>query len=567
MPDNFNLIKFKRGTMSGLKALTSAQIEDGTFYLTIDNNTDTSRLFIGKDGKTLPVNHSIITVANKSALDSATSYQEGDFAYITDGNILAVRHHDVWVQINAPDSRAIKDFSTAVNTSNGTATISFSLRDQNDNVIPAATGELQPFSIAGAAGTGITVSNSGNNITIAGDPATLAASAPNANSTTVSLTSTGGSSSGSFTLSSGDSNVTIGGTANAITISAKDTVLDSVHSESGNGDGSSGTDGFYFTVADTDDHAVTGTIDPIIVLADHTATSDQIHFSDGTATLPVYSKNDIDGMLKGLNAMTYKGLVGSTGNRYETLGDITNPSIGDTFLATADIANVPVRTGATNSTAHAGDLLIANTTGTENANGQITSGLYYDIVPSGNDDPLVYSMERLGDSNNGNGFKLIEGDGVIGSMEISAGSQMAVSTTSSGTNGANVVVEVAHGTISSATNGNPSTGTAVPQTPGNTLTINAVTGLTTNNGHVTAVQVTPYQVKDSVSVIDDELSEVEVQASNNVATVTNKVALVNSMSDAAIGSKDLAFDLASQNLTVTAPAIQSGNPRVMVNFV
>ena len=99
MADNFNLINFKRGTLASLQALTSAQIEEGTFYLTLEEGSgapESARLFIGRniDGtkKVVPVNQGIVTVTNVEDLNTlAGNFQAGDFAYVSNGNILAVR--------------------------------------------------------------------------------------------------------------------------------------------------------------------------------------------------------------------------------------------------------------------------------------------------------------------------------------------------------------------------------------------------------------------------------------------------------------------------------------------
>ena len=95
----FNLINFKKGTLAGLNAIKQAgTVEEGTFYLTIDNNKQTSRLYIGTGTTTaLPVNSNIAVVTNRSDLSNAhaTNFNDGDFAYVTSENILAVRYNGV----------------------------------------------------------------------------------------------------------------------------------------------------------------------------------------------------------------------------------------------------------------------------------------------------------------------------------------------------------------------------------------------------------------------------------------------------------------------------------------
>lgn len=128
----FNLINFKKGTLAGLNTLkTNNGIEEGTFYLTIDENKETSRLFIGTGTSTaLPVNSNIVTVTNRSELNStllATPFNDGDFAYVTSENILAVKIGNQWQQINTPptaqDYKYLSSADFNITTANGVATI------------------------------------------------------------------------------------------------------------------------------------------------------------------------------------------------------------------------------------------------------------------------------------------------------------------------------------------------------------------------------------------------------------------------------------------------------------
>ena len=573
----FNLIKFKKGTLAGLETLkTNNQVEEGTFYLTIDEGKNTSRLFIGTNGTTaLPVNHSIITVATTTDLDSSsntTPYQDGDFAYVTQGNILAVKKGNAWVQINAPDSRAIKDLTPSIATNSGVATITWTLRDQNNNAIQTndATPVAPAISMKGA--NGITVSSEDREITITGDSYQLSSAAvvQNSDTATISLKhgADGNTSAGSITVTGGD-NVSITGTANNVVISANDSTISDVIVAN------HATSGFNITVKDTSNASDTAQLDPKITLGTHTAASDQISFVNGVANLPVYTKDEIDAQNRSINAMVYKGTIGADSNAYaSSISGITANGmpalhVGDTFKLLGDSTatyNVPTRGGGT-VVAHGGDLIIAN--GTESSGDITADSLYYDIVPSG-DEKTVY--KGLGAQNTGNGIQVEDGTNtIIASLEVAAGTQMAVSSSHTGDNGEKAVVTVSHAQISTSTNGNVSTGTLTStntQAIGGELIINAVTGLTTNNGHVTGVTVTPFKVVDTQAKLDTTNSRVAITATpasgsvGNYATVTSTVALVDE-DNAAINSKDLAFKLGSDNLTIT----KSGDDKVMANFV
>lgn len=91
---NLNL-KFLRGLQAALPTAGT----DGYFYLT----TDTHRLYTSIDGKVVPVNEGVTTVADLNALTSVTGANAGDFFYCTQENILAVYNGQTFVQIN-PDT-------------------------------------------------------------------------------------------------------------------------------------------------------------------------------------------------------------------------------------------------------------------------------------------------------------------------------------------------------------------------------------------------------------------------------------------------------------------------------
>lgn len=91
---NLNL-KFLRGLQSALPTAGT----DGYFYLT----TDTHRLYTSIDGKVVPVNEGVVTVANLDALASVTGANAGEFFYCTAENILCVYNGQTFVQIN-PDT-------------------------------------------------------------------------------------------------------------------------------------------------------------------------------------------------------------------------------------------------------------------------------------------------------------------------------------------------------------------------------------------------------------------------------------------------------------------------------
>ncbi len=93
---NLNL-KFLRGLQASLPTTGT----DGYFYLT----TDTHRLYTSVDGKVVPVNEGVVTVANIAALNDVAA-NAGDFFYATEENVLCVYNGQGFIQINAQKTLA-----------------------------------------------------------------------------------------------------------------------------------------------------------------------------------------------------------------------------------------------------------------------------------------------------------------------------------------------------------------------------------------------------------------------------------------------------------------------------
>lgn len=105
--------------------------------------------------------------------------------------------------------------------------------------------------------------------------------------------------------------------------------------------------------------------------------------------LDVYTKSDIDTKLKGLNPMVYRGVVNNTAtSSTDTVKKelpTSNVEVGDTYMVQADgtYGGKAARTG---------DLLIAS--GTESSEtGKITTGLTWNLIPSGNDPDTTYTWK------------------------------------------------------------------------------------------------------------------------------------------------------------------------------
>lgn len=227
-------VGFKMGLQSALDALltagTGANATPGTFYLT----SDTNRLYIGKDDKSIaPVNAGIITVdkIKYEAIDAAgltylpilnTAEDKkkaiGNYYYAKKENILCVFNGDQWVQIN----------SVVTNTN-----MSIDLTD-NSNSVEIKTTVSQSagkdvedyYTIAGTNGIG--VSASGDIVTLSAEQVKVGVASA-ASGASVSLTSSlVDENEKDFNIVSGSSNVTVKASGKNIEISAKDTIINDV---------------------------------------------------------------------------------------------------------------------------------------------------------------------------------------------------------------------------------------------------------------------------------------------------------------------------------------------------
>ena len=224
-----------------------------------------------------------------------------------------------------------------------------------------------------------------------------------------------------------------------------------------------------------------------------------------------YTKEQIDKKIYDVNAMTYKGTVG-TGD-----GNVQLPTsgvkVGDTYM---------VATAGTYGTyaCGVGDLLIA--TGTEE-NGVITSGLKWTYVPSANDTDTKYTMSVASNtitlSNNV--------DSKQDTVTFDAGTDLEVST-----DAATKTITYSHATYEDIT-----PGTATGVTPSNGGNFTVVDSIETSNGHITGYktkQVTLPTITPTTSTLKAEAngvlkldesvgsdSQVTIAAGNDMVVTTS----------------------------------------------
>ncbi len=518
-------VGFKLGTQAKVDELLKTPgtaVVEGSFYLT----NDTHRLYIGQkasssdaNAQLFAVNEGVITVATVSDLPSVSaddgSVYAGRFYYVTAGNILCVHNGKAWVQINSNTDTTITDHSASVSAKGNVGTITDKIT-LTGNVEKSAS-----YTITGA--NGITVTGTGTALTLTGDTYTLSGTVAN-NVATLKLDSKNTANDSSVVIAGG-SNVTVSQDTDTkkITVAAKDTTVKEVA-------GSSAAAGFTIKVTDTNNVAKSGTIDPQVKVG-KTKTS-TVHFVNGVATLDVYSTSDIDDKMKALNAMTYKGTLGTDGTI--TALPTTNVSIGDSYL-------VSTRQTINDTTVYPGSLVIAR--GTEDAaTGYITGDITWDVVQSTQDSDTTYKFENVE-----GGIQLRSSTNQVkGSIKVAGdGTYITASSASAAAKDQDQVITLKHKTITQA----DSTDTAVTQNKVGNTDITTVTGVTRDSaGHVTGIKTRKITLVDTNSAVSAVSYATSV--ASNVGTVTGSVTTKNAAN--ADTTKTGTFTLASDTMTVAA---------------
>jgi hypothetical protein len=516
---------FKRGTQDSLLSYISgakAAVE-GSFYLT----TDTNRLYVGKldpkdnKVKAVPVNQGVVNVANLAALKNISA-EAGQFYYVSNVNVLCVWNGQEWVQIN-PDTNTYVTERTISSESgtrgSGSAQTTFPVikdvvvqQEESGGELSAIKEEfISKFAVEGVDGVNVTVETytDANNKTyprlvISQEAYTLKSSVSNTG-VQATITLTDGTATDSIKLKAGD-NVSFSETTSdeEITINAKNTTLNSsvTGSMASNSLTFDANGALTSTVTDSDGNSVSDNVTPIISYApddDGTATQTAA-FKNGTAALSVYSKAQIDAKLRGLDAMTYKGTVGTSG-AIASLPSINDKiAVGDTykFVSEDSIGLNDVKPG---------DLVIAR--GTEGSDGYIASGLTWDIVPSGNDamSDTTYWMETIaagaqlmendtGNGANKGGIQLVDKD----TTESSATTYLTIANdTTSAVGDKNKVnkVVIKHKEQSGITAAGKTDAVSVDQEKSQDITVKVPVLSYDKAGHITKVEEKTYKILDT----------------------------------------------------------------------
>ena len=487
-------IMFKRG----LQANLPQKAVDGSFYLT----EDTQRLYVGIGENNAPVElnrtiRSVESLADLNALKGPVGSNAndgvavGDFYYVAggansiSGNILAycsavdATGKPTWVQIN-PDTNTKLATSTEAVTKTAVTDGVKVATSVSDTEGRTASGDFQ---LVGS-----------KNITVALEGGKIKISTPDGSDTTYEIKTQANSSKGTILLDSSgpkDSSINIGGKTSDVTVTSDDSgnitigVADMRTKKIAVDAAPSSGNGFDLKVDGMD----VGDFDPTIKLGDNEA----IHFVNGNATLPVYTKTEVDtkvsNSLKTFDAMAYKGTVTSA-DASTKLASTGN--VGDTYKAAGDITT-PVK-------AHTGDLIIA--TGTDGA-------VTWDVIPSGDDQTITGAATT-------SGISVSDQSGTLAEISVVKGNKINVSNS---IEGKKTTLTVGHEAIAQPT---PVAGPDVTQAAKTNAEFTAITDITEDGyGHVTGITTKKLTVVDT----HNDVSGVETLVSGSNNTVETEVSV------------------------------------------
>ena len=552
MAANTQQVLFKLGSQANLNPLLtstpasqSGAAIPGAFYVTNDSH----RLYFGivdpantANTKAVSLNQGVISVKSIDDLPTITTANRentaGQFYYVTDDNILCVYNGEKWVHINPNTNTKISTYTvaTAQGTTNTNSGVVESTIKDTDNTVKTHSWTL-------IGGKHIQVTAGTKALTIACDVVySLMLGSATGGGAEIKLIEGDNVDSGKFTITGAngiavnvaDDNISIDGTA--IKTAAENQAISAVDMAfDGNG-------ALKTTITQKGGNSKSDSVTPKITLGNNTT---QYTFKNGVANLPVYTKDETDEKLRGIDAVRYKGVVTEDASSKLPTEKVSK---GDAWKIGVD--NIPYKSadGTILTNTKVGDLLIAN--GTEGTDGYITSStLYWDYIPSGDDieDTLYEGAAVQGaDESAAHGLQLVtkQGKSQAAQLTIQRDNQW-IEVNSSNSTGISNNVTIKHsepGALSKPTATKDTDQAAVAS-----KTITFVSGITTDAArHITGYTLTTSKFTDTNSAVS--ANEVALtQAANNTASVTvsNTVKTTSAAGDTT--SKTSNYSLISEN--------------------
>lgn len=516
-------VMFKKGLST---ALPKTGLVEGAFYLT----TDTDKLYICNDGKTLSLLNQVVhNVANIAALPAIADAAVGEFYYCIGENVLATKKAaaDVsWTQINADTDTHLDPDNCTQTTAIGSniATITTKLKQVNKDGSQSAYGNPEfSFKIKGAGDNTITRETDGT-VVITGknDNATYTLGTAEGGKIALKGAGTGATDTEITVKGAGDiaitsdaeGNLTVDGTTlkNAIADATQNVTITSVKNEFA-------ADGKFTTeVATAAGSKTAPAVTPIIKLGTNDT---EYKFESGTATLPVYTKTEVDDKIdtyfKAADAMVYKGTVSKAADL-----PTANVQCGWTY-------KVAVAGTYAGTVCKVGDLIIAK------VDAATATDATWDVVPSGDEQVITGAAADTG-------ITISDGAGILAGITLANGDCTTVAGTASGKV---TTIKVNHNKAT----GTLATGSAadVTQKPREKAEFSAITGITRDAyGHITGTTVKKLTVVDTDT--HNDVTAVKVAATHTASGATLSTTVFTKDTTAGVKA-DLA--ITSDNLTIT----------------
>ena len=532
-------VKFKLGTQASLDTLKASQKgwEVGTFYLT----SDSSRLYIGQADELALLNKSVEIYDNLNALKAKGKSYKGDIAYCVDENVLAYYNGTTWAQINPDDDTILTALTQVVSSVD--KGVKITTGGTNSDPKKAVTGA--DVTITGVNGAKVAMA-SNKALTITGDTYTLNAQEHATNDIDLVLGSALQDDS-TVHIKGGD-NVTITKTAdsNGIQITAKDTKLNDISLGLGdNGElqvGASDTGNTNVLKKQKLGYFVDGS-----------------YYGIGSDTkqvdLPVYSKDEVDNLIKKLDGMTYRGTIGTSGTTFTMDasfnvlkgGTATEIHIGDMFLVQGGSL-----TYVTGKTAGTGDMLIATAKdGKSETNGVLAIGdVEWTYVPAGDDADIdtTYIFKASGTTDSMT-ITSSNGGGTVGKIAFTEGDGIVIeSTDNGGTSPNQLSVNIKHGTYDTAK-------TTDNKSLTNGGTFDVIDSITYNNGHISGINTKTIQTLEYKPGPDNVSKDENANSVTISHTLQAGTSLVSDKTAKMVLSSNTLKLTASDGNTVTADLV------------
>ena len=515
-------IGFKIGSSDNLYKLTSANLQEGTFYVT----DDTNRFYLGVKKGTqtalAPLNGDVVVVASENARDNLlkSGRIDGKLYYALNEKSLTYYNETskAWEVINSVVT--ISTISPEVEiTDNNSATLGLLFTDSNGGNVNSGK-----FSFKGQ--NGITFSQGEGNtseLIISGEIATIEAK------------------DSSIVLTHGDETSTIGLTGENVTIEASnnniifsvDPIKDLEYVAQ-----SSGFKPIFTTKAGNE---IVGTklFNPQIKL---NSESSAISFVNGIATLDVYNRAQVDSFLRTFNAVEYRGTVTDWNNLKGKEENNTQIKNGYAYLISGD----NFKADGTGDVMPAGTLIIAS--GSEESNGYIASANINWQYVTGSQIDTRYEQ----DFNLENGFYLKEENGneVFG-FKLDTDESLALGQATSG-DIKTVTVKHNDKYLSTDVDIDMPSDSMSPNTEFN---VPIISKIIRDQGHITGIETTPITFMDTYSEIKTYETALTQQANVNEIQVGTSLRLKNSNgNDIGNAVSTASFGIKSDSLSLTNSA-------------